>query len=57
MEHTFTISSKTQFDIDTYQLDMIAFEELKQEIVIGHKAIHEGKVTLLQDVRKEFGLY
>ena len=42
---------------DSYEQDnMIAFEELKREILIGHKAIQEGRVTSLQDVRKEFGL-
>lgn len=34
----------------------IAFEDLKKEIMIGHQEIEQGKLTSLEDVRKEFGL-
>ena len=34
----------------------IAFEDLKKEILIGHREIEQGKLTSLADVRKEFGL-
>ncbi len=34
----------------------IAFEDLKKEILSGHKDIQEGRVTSLADVRKEFNL-
>lgn len=35
----------------------VVFEDLKKEILLGHQAILEGKVTALSDVRKEFGLW
>lgn len=46
------ISSDT-VDEDTFKT---AFADLKKEILVGHKAILEGKTTSLADVRKEFNL-
>ena len=34
----------------------VAFEDLKKEILAGHREIAQGKVTYLADVRKEFNL-
>lgn len=34
----------------------VAFENLKKEILAGHREIAQGKVTSLSDVRKEFNL-
>ena len=34
----------------------VAFEDLKNEILVGHQEIIQGKVSSLADVRMEFGL-
>ena len=34
----------------------VAFENLKNEILVGHQEIIQGKVSSLADARKEFGL-
>ena len=47
-EFVFSDSQETQYQI--------AFEDLKKEILLGHQDIHQGKLTSLADVRKEFGL-
>ena len=43
----------SDFPETTYQ---VAFENLKKEILVGHKEIAQGKVSSLADARKEFGL-
>jgi hypothetical protein len=34
----------------------VAFENLKNEILVGHQEIIQGKASSLADVRMEFGL-
>ncbi|MBF8969516.1 antitoxin [Streptococcus sp. NLN76] len=34
----------------------VAFQDLKREVLRGHREIMDGKVTPLTEVRKEFGL-
>lgn len=56
MENTMVNQSKyvsSDFPETTYQ---VAFENLKNEILVGHQEIIQGKVSSLADARKEFGL-
>ena len=44
-------------DVDFYtntEENLVTFEELKKEILIGHHEIEQSKLTFLDDVRKEF---
>ena len=34
--------------------NLVTFEELKKEILIGHHEIEQSKLTFLDDVRKDF---
>ncbi len=34
--------------------NLVTFEELKKEILIGHHEIEQSKLTFLGDLRKEF---
>lgn len=56
MENTMVNQSKyvsSDFPETTCQ---VAFENLKNEILVGHQEIIQGKVSSLADARKEFGL-
>ena len=56
MENIMVNQSKyvsSDFPETTYQ---VAFENLKNEILVGHQEIIQGKVSSLADARKEFGL-
>lgn len=49
--------SDDQIVMDYFEYDLHrAFTDLKNEILLGHRDILEGKISSLSDVREEFGL-
>ncbi|MGT2745388.1 hypothetical protein [Streptococcus penaeicida] len=59
MSHTLknNYESDDQIVMDYFEYDLHrAFTDLKNEILLGHRDILEGKISSLSDVREEFGL-